>query len=73
MEAKAESDSDPVSIEGFTDEGEPVGGLFLVRTLEAFKAMVAFAEESGLLTPGKGIIDGTRSTDKWSEKEADRG
>ena len=62
VEADVELDSDPVSIKGFTDdEGVPIGGLALVRTPEAFKAIMDFAEREGLITPGKGIVDGTRT------------
>lgn len=65
MEAKAELDSDPVSIEGFTDDNDlPMGGLVLIRTTEAFAAVLKFCEAKGLLTPGKGIDDGTTTTVK---------
>lgn len=62
MEAKAKMDSDPVSIEGFTgDDGEPLGGLFLVRTPEAFRVLAKCAADNGLITKGKGIVDGTET------------
>lgn len=60
FEEKGRSDSDPVSVEGFVDDdGRPVGGLMLIRTPGAFAQIKTFLECARLLTPGKGIVDGT--------------
>jgi hypothetical protein len=64
LEAKAERDSDPISMEGLTDEGVAVGAVVLIRGSDVFNAFAAWAAELGYYTPGKGIVDGTETTDE---------
>lgn len=61
LEAKAERDSDQISMEGLTDEGVVVGAIVLIRGSDVFEAFVQWAAERGYYTPGKGIVDGTET------------
>jgi hypothetical protein len=61
LEAKAEQDSDPISMEGLTDDGVVVGAVVLIRGPDVFDAFVKWAAELGYYTPGKGIVDGTQT------------
>jgi hypothetical protein len=62
LEAKAERDSDPISMEGLTDEGVVVGAVVLIRGPDVFNAFATWAAEHGYYTVGKGIVDGTDTT-----------
>lgn len=61
LEAKADLDSDPISIEGMTDGGEIVGAVVFIRGADVFDAFKRWAAAAGYLTPGKGIVDGTET------------
>ena len=61
LEAKAELDSDPISIEGLTEDGRVVGAIVLIRGVSAVESFINWAEENGYHTPGKGIVDGTET------------
>jgi hypothetical protein len=61
LEAKAERDSDPISMEGLTDSGVVVGAVVLIRGSAVFEAFLQWAAEHGYYTPGKGIVDGTQT------------
>jgi hypothetical protein len=62
LEAKAERDSDPISMEGLTDGGVVVGAVVLIRGPDVFNAFATWAAEHGYYTPGKGIVDGTSTS-----------
>jgi hypothetical protein len=59
LESKAKLDSDPISIEGFTEDGRVVGAIVLVRGADVVETFMQWAAENGYYTPGKGIVDGT--------------
>jgi len=61
LKAKAARDSDPISMEGFTDEGGVVGAVVLIRGSDVFEDFVKWAAEHGYYAHGKGIIDGTET------------
>ena len=61
LEAKAERDSDPISVEGLTDDGRIVGAIVLIRGTDVAEAFIEWATEHGYHTPGKGIVDGTET------------
>jgi hypothetical protein len=61
LESKAERDSDPVSIEGLTEDGQVVGAIVMIRGAGVFNAFAMWAAENGYYTLGKGIVDGTET------------
>jgi len=61
LEAKAKRDSDPISVEGLTDDGRIVGAIVLVRGTDVAEAFIEWATARGYHTPGKGIVDGTET------------
>jgi hypothetical protein len=61
LEAKAERDTDPISMEGLTDDGVVVGAVVLIRGPDVFDAFAKWAAERGYYTVGKGIVDGTET------------
>jgi len=63
LEAKAKRDSDPISVEGLTDDGRIVGAIVLIRGTDVVEAFIEWATERGYYTPGKGIVDGTETSE----------
>lgn len=61
LEAKAERDSDPISMEGLTEDGVVVGAVVLIRGPDVFDAFTKWAAEHGYYSVGKGITDGTET------------
>ena len=61
LEAKAKRDSDPISVEGLTDDGRIVGAIVLIRGTDVAEAFIEWATARGYHTPGKGIADGTET------------
>jgi hypothetical protein len=57
LEAKAERDSDPISVEGLTEDGRIIGAIVLIRGTDVVEAFIEWATERGYYTPGKGIVD----------------
>jgi hypothetical protein len=62
LDARAALYSDPISMEGLTDEGVVVGAVVLIRGPDVFNAFATWAAEHGYYTPGKGIVDGTSTS-----------
>lgn len=61
LEAKAQRDSDPISIEGLVEDDQLVGAIVLIRGTSVAEAFVEWAAEHGYITRGKGIVDGTET------------